>query len=54
MGETAPLIILAPYTTFINFNLFNGPMAALPTLIYTTSATTWTRRSHACGQPRSR
>ena len=35
MGETAPLIILAPYTTFINFNLFNGPMAALPTLIYT-------------------
>jgi phosphate transport system permease protein len=35
MGETAPLIILAPYTTFINFNLFSGPMAALPTMIYT-------------------
>ena len=34
VGETAPLIILAPYTTFINFNLFNGPMAALPTLIF--------------------
>ena len=33
MGETAPLIILAPYTTFINTNLFNGPIAALPTLI---------------------
>ena len=35
MGETAPLIILAPYTTFINYNLFSGPMAALPTMIYT-------------------
>ncbi len=34
MGETAPLIILAPYTTFINTDLFNGPMAALPTLIF--------------------
>ena len=35
MGETAPLIILAPYTAFINFNLFSGNIAALPTLIYT-------------------
>ena len=35
MGETAPLIILAPYTTFINLDLVNGPMAALPTLIFT-------------------
>jgi phosphate transport system permease protein len=35
MGETAPLIILAPYTAFINVNLFGGNMAALPTLIYT-------------------
>jgi phosphate transport system permease protein len=35
MGETAPLIILAPYTAFINFNLFGGNIAALPTLIYT-------------------
>jgi phosphate transport system permease protein len=35
MGETAPLIILAPYTAFINGNLFSGNMAALPTLIYT-------------------
>jgi phosphate transport system permease protein len=34
MGETAPLIILAPYTAFINVNLFGGNMAALPTLIY--------------------
>jgi phosphate transport system permease protein len=34
MGETAPLIILAPYTAFINMNLFNGNMAALPTLIF--------------------
>jgi phosphate transport system permease protein len=35
MGETAPLIILAPYTAFINFDLFSGNIAALPTLIYT-------------------
>jgi phosphate transport system permease protein len=35
MGETAPLIILAPYTAFINGNLFNGNIAALPTLIFT-------------------
>jgi len=35
MGETAPLIILAPYTAFINNNLFDGNMAALPTLIFT-------------------
>ena len=35
IGETAPLIILAPYTAFINFNLFSGNIAALPTLIYT-------------------
>jgi phosphate transport system permease protein len=35
MGETAPLIILAPYTAFINASLFNGNIAALPTLIFT-------------------
>jgi phosphate transport system permease protein len=35
MGETAPLIILAPYTAFINANLLNGNIAALPTLIFT-------------------
>jgi phosphate transport system permease protein len=35
MGETAPLIILAPYTAFINMNLFGGNIAALPTLIFT-------------------
>jgi len=35
MGETAPLIILAPYTAFINMNLLSGNMAALPTLIFT-------------------
>jgi phosphate transport system permease protein len=33
MGETAPLLILGPYTKSINFNLFNGNMAALPTMI---------------------
>jgi phosphate transport system permease protein len=35
MGETSPLIILAPYTAFINMNLLNGNIAALPTLIFT-------------------
>lgn len=33
MGETAPLLILGPYTKSINTDLFNGPMAALPTMI---------------------
>jgi len=33
MGETAPLLILGPYTKAINFNPFNGNMAALPTMI---------------------
>ncbi len=33
MGETAPLLILGPYTSSINFNLFSGNMAALPTAI---------------------
>jgi phosphate transport system permease protein len=33
MGETAPLLILGPYTTSINMNLFHGNMAALPTMI---------------------
>lgn len=34
-GETAPLLILASYTQFLNLNLFNGDlgMAALPTFI---------------------
>ncbi|HTY72481.1 MAG TPA: phosphate ABC transporter permease PstA [Actinomycetes bacterium] len=33
-GETAPLLLLTGYTQSINFNLFSGPMAALPTLIF--------------------
>jgi phosphate transport system permease protein len=33
MGETAPLLILGPYTKAINSNPFNGNMAALPTMI---------------------
>ena len=33
MGETAPLLILGPYTKDINFNPFSAPMAALPTMI---------------------
>ncbi len=54
MGETAPLLILAPYTTFINYNLFSGPMAALPDDdLHQTRRTTWSRPSSGCGPRRS-
>jgi phosphate transport system permease protein len=33
MGETAPVLILVAYAPFINFNVFNGPMASLPLLM---------------------
>lgn len=33
MGETAPLLILGPYTKEIATNLFSGSMATLPTMI---------------------
>ncbi len=33
MGETAPLLILGPYTKNIAVNLFNGYMPTLPTMI---------------------
>jgi phosphate transport system permease protein len=33
MGETAPLLILGPYTKSIATDLFNGYMATLPTMI---------------------
>ncbi len=33
MGETAPLLILGPYTKSIALNLFSGYMATLPTMI---------------------
>jgi phosphate transport system permease protein len=33
MGETAPLLILGPYSKSINTNLLDGFMAALPTMI---------------------
>ncbi len=33
MGETAPLLILGPYTSSINTDPFSGNMAALPTMI---------------------
>ncbi|MCE1177736.1 MAG: phosphate ABC transporter permease PstA [Micrococcales bacterium] len=33
MGETAPLLILGPYTKNIATNLFSGNMATLPTMI---------------------
>jgi len=35
MGETAPVLILVAYAPFINFDLFNGPMASLPLLMTT-------------------
>ena len=35
MGETAPLLILGPYTPNIATNLFDGFMATLPTMINT-------------------
>lgn len=34
MGETAPLIILGPYTAVIASNLFDGLMPTLPTMIF--------------------
>ncbi|TWP38901.1 phosphate ABC transporter permease PstA [Leekyejoonella antrihumi] len=34
-GETAPLLLVASYTQFLNQNMFSGSMAALPTLINT-------------------
>ncbi|MEV0676683.1 phosphate ABC transporter permease PstA [Actinosynnema sp. NPDC050436] len=33
MGETAPVLVLAAYAPFINYNLFDGPMASLPLLM---------------------
>ncbi len=33
MGETAPLIILGPYSKAISTDLFGGFMGALPTMI---------------------
>ncbi len=33
MGETAPVLVLAAYAPFINFNMFEGPMASLPLMM---------------------
>jgi phosphate transport system permease protein len=35
IGETAPLLLVAGYTTSMNYNLFNGPMVTLPVFSYT-------------------
>ncbi|WP_309109717.1 phosphate ABC transporter permease PstA [Saccharothrix sp.] len=35
MGETAPVLVLAAYAPFINYNLFDGPMASLPLMMTT-------------------
>jgi phosphate transport system permease protein len=33
MGETAPLLVLVGYSSFVNFNVFKGEMASLPLLM---------------------
>ncbi|MFJ8960532.1 phosphate ABC transporter permease PstA [Lentzea sp. NPDC102401] len=33
MGETAPVLVLAAYAPYINYNLFDGPMASLPLMM---------------------
>jgi phosphate transport system permease protein len=33
LGETAPLLILVGYAPFINFDLFNGEMGTLPSVM---------------------
>lgn len=35
IGETAPILVTAGFATSINFNVFSGWMASLPTFIYT-------------------
>ncbi|WP_026820882.1 phosphate ABC transporter permease PstA [Arthrobacter castelli] len=35
VGETAPILVTAGFATSINFNVFSGWMASLPTFIYT-------------------
>ncbi|MBW4041397.1 MAG: phosphate ABC transporter permease PstA [Acidobacteria bacterium] len=35
IGETAPLLLVAGYTTSMNYNLFSGPMVTLPVFSYT-------------------
>ncbi|WP_436492753.1 phosphate ABC transporter permease PstA [Actinokineospora sp. HUAS TT18] len=40
MGETAPVLVLVGYTTFINYNPFGGSMASLPLLMTSERLTT--------------
>ena len=35
IGETAPILVTAGFATSINYNVFSGWMASLPTFIYT-------------------
>ena len=35
IGETAPILVTAGFATTINYNVFSGWMASLPTFIYT-------------------
>ncbi|KAB1660327.1 phosphate ABC transporter permease PstA [Pseudoclavibacter chungangensis] len=34
IGESAPLLIAAGFNTFMNYNLFQGPMMSLPVFVY--------------------
>ncbi|EWC62532.1 Phosphate transport system permease protein PstA [Actinokineospora spheciospongiae] len=40
MGETAPVLVLVGYTSYINFDPFNGSMASLPLLMTSERLTT--------------
>ncbi len=40
MGETAPVLVLVGYTTFINYDPFGGSMASLPLLMTSERLTT--------------
>jgi phosphate transport system permease protein len=54
MGETAPLLILGPYTKSIATNLFDGYMPTLPTMINQDRTEAGTLPpSTGCGRPRS-
>ncbi|GAA3597677.1 phosphate ABC transporter permease PstA [Klugiella xanthotipulae] len=38
IGETAPLLIIAGFTTSMNYNMFNGPVMTLPVFVYNSYA----------------
>ncbi|MFC4222964.1 phosphate ABC transporter permease PstA [Lysinibacter cavernae] len=38
IGETAPLLIIAGFTTSMNYNMFDGPVMTLPVFVYNSYA----------------